>query len=71
MPAAPCTCSVVLSVSMGEITMRKSAAAHEARKVFTAAGRFVFSRSATAPALEAVSPKRESGPCMRAKETPW
>eukprot|EP00962_Isochrysis_galbana_P054694 scaffold26294_cov112-Isochrysis_galbana.AAC.3 len=71
MPAAPCTCSTVLKVSIGVSRMRKQAAAHEAKNVLAASEiHGMSSRSASVPALAAVSPKRERGAASSAAQTP-
>merc|ERR1719424_371180 len=73
-PSAPSTWRMVLHASMGIRKMRKLAAAADEATDFTAVGRFFVSAressSAIMPALEAVSPKRERGPWMRAGPTP-
>ena len=54
-------------------TMRKLADAAEAASVFTATGRVLVdpneSSSARVPLLAAVSPKRDSGPCVSTSTT--
>jgi len=73
-PRAPSTCNVVLKKSTGISAIRNTPAVKEAAIVFTATGRFlvascVLSRLSM-PALLAVSPKRESGPCTSAGVSP-
>ena len=74
-PGFPCVCKVVFSVSIGVKIILKPAAAREAKIVLTNAGRcFMYEfdwSNARIPALAAVSPKRETGPWMRAALRPW
>lgn len=65
---------VVLSVSMGMRKMRHRAATADAPDVFTSVDRSRVSSYALkisiTPALAAVSPKRDSGPCSNAGARP-
>ena len=69
------TCKVVLSVSIGVMSMRHAAAVPLATAVRShtgiAAPNAVAASRVSTPEFAAVSPKRDRGVCTNAHESPW